>query len=323
MNEPAGEQLTELLNDDLQLTDADNLNGTDDGDEERPTVRTREGLPPTFRMRHDAHYVDELMSRRIHDSPPMTRDEAPRRTAPAAPPERAESRAPVEAAAPPAAARALALIADRLDSLAAHGDAPFPAASFIAQSVQVEFARVTRLARAAACLQDGEPPLRAELSAREIGEAVSRDAAPVARLAGIELDVAVDDPDFSILADPATAGLVLAGTVDAVVDLLLSDPRRQGAAAPRHPAARVSVSLQTVKVRPAIIIDLFCPTLFVNGVQAGRFFDNAADDYRGAPAAGVLLAAAAHIVRAHGGRADIKRHSAAGATITYVFPQTP
>jgi hypothetical protein len=330
VNEPAGEQITELLNDDLQLTNSDNLDGTDDVDEERPIARTREGLPPAFRMRHDAHYVDELMSRRIHDSPPMDSDDAPRRAAPAAPPERAEqrteNRAPAEAPAPPPVSAALALIADRLESLAVHGDAvrtPFPAASFVAQSVQVEFNRVTRLARAAACLQDREPPLRAELSAREIGDALSRDAGPVARLAGIELDVAVDDPDFSILADPATAGLVVAGTVDAVVDLLLSDPRRQSAAGRRHSAARVSISLQTVKVRPAIIIDLFCPTLFINGTHAARFFDNAADDYRGAPAAGVLLAAAAHIARAHGGRADIKRHSAAGATITYVFPQTP
>ena len=77
-----------------------------------------------------------------------------------------------------------------------------------------------------------------------------------------------------------------------------------------------------MRVRPAIILDVFCPTLFVNAAHAERFFDNVADDYRDAPGAGILLAAAAHIVRAHGGRADIKRHSATGATITYVFPQT-
>jgi signal transduction histidine kinase len=45
------------------------------------------------------------------------------------------------------------------------------------------------------------------------------------------------------------------------------------------------------------------------------------DDYRAAPAAGILLAAAAHVVRAHGGRADVKRHNGIGATIAYVFPQ--
>ena len=308
MNEPAGDQITELLNDDLQL-DSDSLDTLDnaDVDEERPAGRGREGLPPAFRMRHDAHYVDELMSRS---------------------PERTEMRANLEPAPQPlpSPSPALALIAERLESIAAHSGIarPQPAAtSFIGQSVQVEFARVTRLARAAATLQECEPPLRAELSAREIADTARRTAAPVARLAGMEFDVSIDDPAFMILAEPAMVLQGIAGTVDAVVDLLLSDPRRQHAMDGRHAAARISISLQTVKIRPAIIIDVFCPTLFVSSTHAERFFDNVADDYRMAPAAGVLLAAAAHIVRAHGGRADIKRHSANGATITYVFPQTP
>lgn len=311
MNEPAGDQITELLNDDLQL-DPENLDtplddADADADERRSSARGREGLPPAFRMRHDEHYVDELMSRS---------------------PERREMRPVIEPAPQPlpSPAPALALIAERLESLAAHSGIvrPQPAASsFIGQSVQVEFARVTRLARAAAALQDREPPLRAELSAREIADTARRAAAPVARLAGIEFDISIDDPAFIVLAEPAMVVQGIAGTVDAVVDLLLADPRRQPAMDGRQAAARISISLQTVKIRPAIIIDVFCPTLFVATTHAERFFDNAADDYRTAPAAGVLLAAAAHIVRAHGGRADVKRHSANGATITYVFPQTP
>lgn len=310
MNEPAADQITDLLNDDLQL-DSDNLDASDDaggagGDR---AGSGREGLPPAFRMRHDAHYVDELMSRS---------------------PERSEMRgsgAPVPQPRPaPSPSPALGLIAERLESLAAHSGIARPhaaAASFIGQSLQVEFARVTRLARGAATLHDREPPLRAELSAREIADTARRSAAPVARLAGMEFDVAIDDPAFVILAEPALVLQGIAGTVDAIVDLLLSDPRRQMAIDGRQAAARISISLQTVKIRPAIIIDVFCPTLLVGAAHAGRFFEAVADDYRTAPAAGVLLAAAAHIVRAHGGRADVKRHNATGATITYVFPQTP
>ena len=311
MNEPAaGDQITEL-NEDLHLTDTDNLDGTDDGDEEPPARRTREGLPPTFRMRHDAHYVDELMSRTAHDTPaaPVT-----------------DSRASVEPAAPANTGPALDLIADRLETLVTHQSAArpqFTTPSLIAQSVQVEFLRVTRLARAAATLHHREPPIRVELSGREILDAATRASAPVARLAGMEFDVSVDDPAFEILAEPAMVMLGIAGTVDAVVDLLLSDPRRQPGMDGRQPSARISISVQTVRVRPAIIVDVVCPTLFVSGAHAARFFDNATDDYRAAPAAGVLLAAAAHIVRAHGGRADVKRHNGSGATITYVFPQTP
>jgi len=314
VNEPAaGDQITEVLNDDLHLRDTDNLDGTYDADEEPPAARTREGLPPGFRMRHDAHYVDELMSRTVHDTP--------------AAPERIETGAGIEpSTAPAGAGPALGLIADRLESLVAHQHASRPAftsPSLIAQSVQVELLRVTRLARAAATLQHREPPMRVELSAREIVDTSTRAAAPVARLAGMEFDVSVDDPAFEILAEPSLVVLGLAATVDAVVDMLLADPRRQPAMDGRHPAARIAISLQTVRVRPAIIIDVSCPTLFVSAAHAARFFDVAAEDYRSAPAAGVLLAAAAHIVRAHGGRADVKRHSASGATITYVFPQTP
>jgi hypothetical protein len=305
VNETAGEQITEVLNDDhLHLTDAD---------EETPGRPTREGLPQTFRMRHDAHYVDELMSRPAHDSPSPASDRRDTRGAP-------------EPAPPAPIGPALGVIADRLESLVSHAGAAGPqltGPSLVAQSVQVEFVRVTRLARAAATLQHSEPPMRVELSGREIAEAANRAAAPVARLAGLEFDVSADDPAFEILAEPAMVALGIAGTVDAIVDLLLSDPRRQPAMSGRQPAARVCVTLQSVRVRPAIIIDVFCPTLFVSGTHAARFFDNAADDYRAAPAAGVLLAAAAHIVRAHGGRADVKRHNTSGATITYVFPQTP
>ena len=320
MNEPAaGDPITQGLNDDLHLNDdADNLDGTGEAedsyaDEEPPAPRTREGLPPTFRMRHDAHYVDELMSRTAHDMPAAAAD-------------RNDARAAEPSPSPAAPNAALGVIADRLESLVTHQSAArpqFAGPSLIAQSVQVEFLRVTRLARAAATLQQSEPPMRVELSAREIVDAATRTAGPVARLAGVEFDISVDDPAFEILAEPSLVALGIAGTVDAVVDMLLSDPRRQSGMDSRQPSARISISLQTVRVRPAIIIDVFCPTLFVGGTHAGRFFDNGADDYRATPAAGVLLAAAAHVVRSHGGRADVKRHSTTGATITYVFPQTP
>jgi hypothetical protein len=306
VNEPGGDQITEVLND-------DHLHVDDDADEERPLRPDREGLPPAFRMRHDAHYVDALMSRTVHDTP-------------APPPERRDTHAGVEPASPAPIGPALSVIAERLESLVAHAGASRPqltAPSLVAQSVEIEFVRVTRLARAAATLQHREPPLRVELSGRDIVDAATRAAAPVARLAGMEFDISVDDPAFEILAEPAMVDLGIAGTVDAVVDLLLSDPRRQPPARGRQPAARLSISVQSVRVRPAIIVDVFCPTLVVSSAHAARFFDNAADDYRAAPAAGVLLAAAAHIVRAHGGRADVKRHNASGATITYVFPQTP
>jgi hypothetical protein len=339
VNESAGEHLTELLNDNLHLTDTDDLDAPGDdadaeADEEPPSRTTREGLPGSFRMRHDAHYVDELMSRTIDGSYRSDRNEGSRPTPePAPPPSRLER--PVSVAAPPAAtvpsvnapsapAAALSLIASRLESVVTHAAAirPHPGEpSLIAQSVQAEFTRLARLARAAAILQDREAPIRRSLSLRDIADRVMMASAPVARMGGVDFEITVDDPAFAILAESSLVVQGVAGTVDAVVDLLRADSRRPSTADGGDPAARILISLQSVTVRPALILDVVCPALFVGSGPAERFFDNAVDDYRSAPAAGILLAAGAYVVRAHGGRADVKRHTGIGATITYVFPQ--
>jgi hypothetical protein len=269
-------------------------------------------------MRHDSHYVDELMSR----GPAPARVDWPATVAalvgPAAP------SAPSAPTAPAAPSDALALIAGRLESVVTHAGAIRPhqgMPALIAQSVQAELARVARLARAAAMLQDREPPIRRSLSARDLADRVMTACAPAARMGGVECEVTVDDPAFTILAETPLVIQGIAGTVDAIVDLLLNDPRRPSIAEAGESAPRISICLVSVKVRPALILDVICPALFVAGPQAERFFDNAGDDYRIAPAAGILLAAAAHVVRAHGGRAEVKRHNGTGATITYVFPQ--
>jgi hypothetical protein len=330
VNESAGEQITELLNDDLLLTDTDHLDATDDADEEPPVRTSREGLPRSFRMRHDAHYVDELMSR-APDGPSAVEHDPPARPAldAAPPPDRRDRPASVPPHAAPSAlsapAAAIALIAGRLESVVAHAGtirAHQATPAFIAQSVQAEFARVARLARAAAILQDRETPRRRNLTAGAIAERVMTAGAPVARMAGLECEVTVDDPAFTILAEPSLVLQSIAGTVDAVVDLLLADPRWTSFAEGGDPVPRISISLQSVRVRPALILDVICPALFIDGRHAERFFDNVGDDYRAAPSAGILLAAAAHVVRAHGGRADVKRHSGIGATIAYVFPRS-
>lgn len=315
VNESAGDQITELLHDNLHLSDTDDLDGPSDdadADVESPIRTTREGLPGSFRMRHDAHYVDELMSRTVPEPPPTPARADKPLSVPAS----------VPATEPPATGAALSLIASRLESVVTHAAAirPHPIEpSLMAQSVQAEFGRLARLARAAAVLQERETPMRRNLSLRDIADRVTAAARPVARMGGVDFEITVDDPAFTILAESALVVQAITGTIDAVVDLLLADARRPPADGDSAP--RISISLQSVKIRPALILDVICPALFVSGQQAERFFDNAADDYRIAPAAGILLASAAYVVRAHGGRADVKRHSGIGASITYVFPQ--
>jgi hypothetical protein len=332
VNESASEQLSEFLNDDLESPQTENLDATDDADvdsvedpedDTAPRGRgAREGLPHTFRMRHDAHYVEELMSRTI-EAPPAGSDRRARRLSdpPPAAPVRPN---PAPAVSAPGAGVALAVVADRLEALvthAAHGRAQ-QTPPLVAQSIQLEFARAARLARAGAILQDDAEPMRRSLLARDIAHAAALAATPVARLSGMDCEVTVDDDAFTIGADAALVAQAIAGTVDALVDLLLTDPRRHPALDPRQPAPRVAVNFQGVSVRPAIIVDVICTSLFITGHQAETFFENDPAQYAGAPAAGILLAAAAHVVRAHGGRADVKRHNGVGVTVTYVFPQS-
>ncbi|MEO6237339.1 MAG: hypothetical protein ABIQ52_10105 [Vicinamibacterales bacterium] len=325
MNESAGDRITELLDDGLQLADTDDVETLDDNDEE---VRSsREGLPGSFRMRHDAHYVDELMSRTLDGSAPRDLDTHPRHM-PDRPsmPRPADTPAPAPLPAETAAgapAGALSLIAGRLESVVTHAGAMRSHQAtppLIAQSVHAEFARVARLAKAAAILQDRPTPIRRALTVRDIAESAKLTCAPVARMAGLDCDVTVADPAFTILAEAALVVHGVAGTVDAIVDLLLSDPRWPSIAGAADPAPRISISLQSVTIRPALIVDVICPSLFIGNRDVERFFDGAIDPHHTAPAAGILLAAAAFVVRAHGGRADVKRHNEIGATITFVYP---
>ena len=121
MNESAGDQIAEMLSTHLDLTE-ESLDSPE-AVEDAPVARAREGLPRSFRMRHDAHYVDELMSRAT-DSQERERETTPSRTTTSVP-------AAGSGLAP------IALIADRLESIVAHANAGRPqgAATFIEQSV--------------------------------------------------------------------------------------------------------------------------------------------------------------------------------------------
>jgi hypothetical protein len=297
VNESAGEQIAELLNGEPRLPTTGNLDSGDESDECTDLRPAREGLPRNFRMRHDAHYVDELLSPRM--GPTMT------------------------APTPSDATAALALIASRLESLVAHNEAIAAHAagsSLVAQSVQAEFARLARVARAAAVLNSADTLFRRPVTAGEIADAVAVPIAPIVRLGALAADVTVEDRAFTLHADAALVAEAIVWTVDAITELLQAQPRRYVDL--RQPPPRVSINVQSMKVRPAVIVDVTCSALAVSARQAERFFENTDEDYRTTPAAGILLAAAAHVARAHGGRSDVKRSNGAGV-ISFVYPEAP
>ena len=319
MNESLGADHTEVLNAPLQLPVPDPLDTIDyaESEDEPPLKPRREGLPPSFQMRHDKHYVEELMS-----SPTAgpgasfatgTRPSAPTTRAIAVEGRRSTPDEPVR----PSAA-AVDLIASRLESVVAHGTISrgVPSTDLVSRTVQAELQRVSRFARAVAVSARQNEPVRRPVTAGELATAIRSACTRVARLNGMDCLVTTDDAAFTVSVERALVVQGIAGTVDALLDLIhcaVDDNADEG--------GRITVSLQAARVRPALIVDVDCPTLAWRAAAADRFFANADLDFAVAPAAGILLESAAHAVRLHGGRAEVQVQG--GVSVRYVFPHEP
>lgn len=317
MNESLGAEHTEILNPRLQLPVPETLDTIDyaESDDESPIKPRREGLPPSFRMRHDKHYVDELIS-----TPTVTQGAAqatpPRPNPPGAGvPLVDDLRTAADAVQPSTAA--VELIASRLESVVAHGAISRPAGvstDLITRTLQAELQRVSRFARAVAIRGRQSEPVRRLATAGEIAAALRPACLRVARLNGMNCVVTTDDAGFAVAIERALVVQGIAGTVDALLDLTQPESTDET----DGEGARITVSLQAARVRPALIVDVDCPSLAWRPARADRFFDNEDLDFAGAPTAGILLASAAHVVRLHGGRAEVQLQS--GVSIRYVFP---
>jgi hypothetical protein len=318
VNESLGADPTGVLNPRLQLPVPDALDDIDEGSDGEPTFKPpREGLPPSFRMRHDKHYVEELMS-----GPTIAQGAAqaasPRPSVPAAgKPLVDDRRRAAEALLRPSAA-AVELIASRLESIVAHGAISRGHAAstdLVSRTVHVELQRVSRLARAVTIRARQTEPMRRSVTAGEIAAAVRSASTRVARLNGVDCLVTTDDAGFAIAAERALVVHGIAGTVDALLDLM----QTQTADDSVDEGGRIIVSLHSTNVRPTLIVDVECPTLAWRATPADRFFDNNDQDFAIAPAAGILLASAAHVARLHGGGVGVQLRG--GVSLRYVFPR--
>jgi len=320
VSESLGTDPTEVFNALRQLPVHDTLDTIDEPQSDsEPHKPRREGLPPSFRMRHDKHYVEELIS-----APPITQVPA---SAPSPRPGMLASgasvgddrRTPAEVPCPSAAA--IESIARRLESIVAHGAvsrADAGSMDLFSRTVGAELQRVSRFARAVAVSARQIEAVRRSVPAGEIATAIRSACTRVARLNGVECVVATDDPAFAVAADRALIVHGIVGTVDAFLDLMhvsaADDSEDEG--------ARIAISLKAARLRPALIVDIECPTLAWRGASTDRFFENNEQDFARAPDAGILLASAAHAVRLHGGRVEVQLRS--GVHLRYVFPgETP
>jgi len=194
-----------------------------------------------------------------------------------------------------------------------------------ADVLQAELAHAARVARAAAIMLEAPRLRRGEVTARRIVERAALATSVARRLAGVRLETSVDDPEFRVPADARLVTQALAGSID--VMLALGEEVRRAdmdESADTSALAENALLLRVscVKTRPAIIIELTQRAASVEPELIGRFFDPSSTLHPGGPSGALLLAAAARIVRAHGGRADVRRDGPVGCTITFVLPQT-
>lgn len=395
MTESAGEpndlhldrNSTFVEDDDVPADDLEDLD-VQQGTDPQAAARPREGLPPGFRMRHDAHYVEELTG---HASPLTIRQLAvteidcdlsagPRplalealvdsirrfgllqpllvtsaggrarvvdgvrrlhaarvaglRTVPCLVQDVDDSTArqmraatnvrdePRPSAPPPEQSlmpRAAWDLASSLDLAVAQAAlCARRSAGYATDVLQADLGRAARVARATAILLRTPELQRRELDGAALVGKAARATALARRLAGVSLEISIDDQDFKVPVDPALVTQALAGAMDVMLAMLESAQRYHDDTGD----VPLAFTVRCVRMRPAMIIELAQRSVSVDPASIGRFFDATCDLHPGGASAALLLAAAARIIRAHGGRVDVRRDEPVGCTMTFILPQT-
>ncbi len=249
----------------------------------------REGLPPSYRMRADAHYVDQLTARRGDRF------------------ERAGHGSPSSEPAPDAGDaelrgrrvdRVLAQVADDVATITAAADLlPGDGASLAGRLgvdlIRAQAWRATWLIRAHTLIEDAH---RGSMRSRPLGPVIDRvrqGMTPECRLAGVVLQVHATDWSCPVLIDEAAFITGVAGAVFATLGLMGSVE----AATIRIAAEVVGGDLRTVEVSQDEV---------AAGAQVPPgFFEPSWEDPPGGLTAGLGAAAARAAAQVHGGLATL------------------
>ena len=305
--ENPAENAQDTATDDLLLVDSPE---DDDPLLEEPAP-ARQGLPPGFRMRHDRHYVDELMGMRAASpSRPVKRVAEP--LTPAAAPSRDTS-----ADATRALRAAIAALAERLDVVREHAGAGrrSGAPTSFDRALQVELDRASRLAHTAVALGGDLQIARRDVTGGEIAERTRTTIAALRRFSGVRFDVSADDPAFRIAVDSGAVTQAIAATLHAFSDLV------DGSSDSDYVPV-VQVRIHSAQPRPALMVEISAAGVTATDDAVAEFFEASTGCHPAGIEGAVLLNGAARIARAHGGRADARRGSDGELIALLVFPKS-
>lgn len=247
----------------------------------------RQGLPSGFRMRHDAHYVDELESRR-----------------------RPSDVAPPTLAFPTSVPVTFALrdMSQELEGVASCFNLVPARGRPLRERMGLSLARVgvernLRAFRALRVLLEDPPPEPRLISLNAIVEHTVQGFEDEMRLTGTTVSLDLAETPIRLNADARMLSLALQACLGMLVSLVESSDAEAGI----HITSRTSEKLAFVEMRQ----DAFR----LSADQFSRLADLEWSERPGGIPAGTALAAAARIAQAHGGTLDARRTEAGGCVL--------
>jgi hypothetical protein len=251
-------------------------------DERAGESQAREGLPPGFRMRADAHYVDLLTSRRQESSRESQRNVPLSHLT--------EDLATIQGAA--------AMLANDTSPLVRRVSLDL---------INMHAARAAWRVRAEAVLSGGHRLERRGRRLAALLTQVREGLAPACRLSGAGLDVHATNWNAVVSVDAEVLEVGLVGAVLATLGLVRSD---------EWAAVRIHASEQDGELRT---IDIAQEEVRLPDGLGRRFFDPVHIDRPGGWAACLGAAAAKAAAKLHGGDATLVTHERRGSTIRLAF----
>lgn len=301
---------TDVENDAPRKRAVDIDDDPDDEDDAAPApARTpvREGLPPTYRMRHEPHYVETLAA------PPSAavQQPAPRPVPPAVEP----SVAVREAVAAPRFGELAASLAEALtaiqESLSHVPMRSRPLGERVAIDLaRAEAVRASWLAESALVLQSDPLPSLDEVDLGSVFRTVSNALAPEHRLAGGAPTVTMPLERCSVFGDERLLTTALGSLLAALRRLIeeRGDPSRVEVSI----APRVDTASRTVEVTQSAVR--------LPASALARFFDAEWSEHPAGAVGALLLAASRRIADAHGGSLEIAEIDGGGCRLALSLP---
>lgn len=257
-----------------------------------PTRPARQGLPPTYRMRHDAHYIDELESRRR--------------------PAEASQTTPAALAFPTSIPVTFALqdMSQELEGVASCFNLVAARSRPLRERMGLALARVgvqrnMRAFQALRILLEDAAPEMAPLSLNSAVEAAARSFDEELRVTESRIAFDLCDSPLRLTAD----GRMIALALQACLGTLVSLVEVSGKGGPIQVSTRTADGLATVELRQ----DVFR----LSADQFSRLADLEWSERPGGTPAGIALAAAARIAQSHGGTLDARRTEAGGCMLIF------